>query len=148
MAITLDNEYRAFETLIESGIPTPTLRVLSYAPATPAANDVVFTLENATNEEENRAIVAKSRTYQLLFYTADRFEAMQLYSKVETLFVETASLPCGDRFIKLNSPTLSRIFTTESGKEAFICMVEAEYRVGRTFTQSPLMADINATVNE
>ena len=148
MAITLDNEYRAFEALIENGINTPTLRVLPVSPVEPLINDVVFTLENATNEEDNRAIVAKSRTYQLLFYTADRFEAMQLHSKVEALFTETASIPCVDRYIKLKSPAMSRIFTTESGKEAFICMVEGEYRVGRTFTQAPLMANVNASITD
>lgn len=148
MAITLDNEYRAFEALIENGITSNVLRVLPVSPVEPLINDVVFTLENASNEENNRAIVAKSRTYQLLFYTADRFEAMQLHSKVEALFTETASIPCVDRYIKINNPAMSRIFTTESGKEAFICMVEGEYRVGRTFTQAPLMADINASITD
>lgn len=148
MAITLDNEYRSFEALIENGITTPTLRVLPKSPVEPIDNDVVFTLENASSEEDNRAIVSKSRTYQLLFYTADRFEAMQLHSKVEALFSETASISCVDRHIKLKSPAMSRIFTTESGKEAFICMIEGEYRVGRTFTQSPLMTGINARITD
>lgn len=148
MTITLDNEYRAFESLLENGITSPVLRVLSYTPPTPADNDVVFSLEGGSNEEENRAIVAKERSYQLLFFTLNKQLAMALHSKVEALLTETTSLQCMDRYIKINNFAMSRIFTTESGKEAFICMVEGQYRVGRTFTQAPLMADINANVNE
>lgn len=146
MTVTLENEYRAFESLLEIGIPTPTLKVLSYSPPTPANYDVVFSLEGGSSEEENRAIVAKERSYQLLFYTADRFEAMSLHSKVEALLTETSSLRCGDRYIKINNFALSRIFTSEGGKEAFVCMVEGEYRVSRTFTEAPKMANIGASV--
>lgn len=148
MAITLDEEYKAFKSLLENGIPEPSLRVLSHTPLEPKTNEVVFSLDRGTIEEENRAIVVKSRSYQLLFYVDDKYEAMQLHSNIEALLLGTTSIPCANRYIKVKSFAVSRIFAIESGKESFVCMIEGEYREARTFTKPELMADINARVQK
>lgn len=143
--ITLDNEYRALESLIEGKFPT--LKVLSYNPVEPAVNDVIFELIDSSTDEMNRAITEKLRTYQLLFYFDKISVAMDHHSKVDSLFEETSSIPCQDRFIKVLGHSMSRIFATAGGKHAFYCLVEASYHSGRTFTQVPKMNQITHKMN-
>lgn len=144
--ITLDNEYRAIESLIEDKYPT--LKVLSYNPVEPNLNDVVFELIASSTDEKNRAVTEKLRTYQLLFYFDKTTTAMTFHSNIDRLLEETSSIPCQDRFIKVLGHSMSRIFATTGGKQAFYCIVEASYHSGRTFTEVPKMMDINATVKK
>lgn len=144
--ITLDNEYRALESLIENNFPT--LKVLSYNPKEPKENDVVFELIDSSSEEHNRIIVKKLRTYQLLFYFDKQTIAMRNHSSIDDLFEETSSFLCLNRFIKIESYSMSRIFKTASGKFSFYCIIEAYYHSSRTFEEVPKMASINATINE
>lgn len=143
--ITLDNEYRALESLFETKYPT--LKVLSYNPPEPNFFDVVFELIDSSSEEVNRVITEKLRTYQLLFHFEKRTTAMEYHSKVDALLEETASLPCQGRFIKLHNHSMSRIFSTASGKHAFYCLIEASYHSARTFAQAPKMQEITHVMN-
>lgn len=143
--ITLDNEYRALESLIEGKYPT--LKVLSYNPVEPNVNDVVFELLPSSTEEKNRAIVERLRTYQLLFYFDKTTTAMTFHSNIDVLFEETSAFPCQERFIKVLRHSMSRIFSTTGGKQAFFCIVEASYHSGRTFATVPKMQEITHKMN-
>lgn len=143
--ITLDNEYRALESLIEGKYPT--LKVLSYNPVEPEVNDVAFELIASSTDEKNRAVTEKLRTYQLLFYFDKTTTAMTYHSNIDSLLEETSSIPCQDRFIKVLSHSMSRVFATTGGKQAFYCIVEARYHSGRTFGQVPKMQEIIYKMN-
>lgn len=143
--ITLDNEYRALESLIEGKYPS--LKVLSYNPVEPNVNDVVFELLPSSTEERNRAIVERLRTYQLLFYFDKTATAMTFHSNIDNLFEETSAIPCQDRFIKVKGHSMSRIFATTGGKQGFFCIVEASYHSGRSFEQVPKMQEITHKMN-
>ncbi len=144
LMFTFNDEYRAFEALLETNIPA--LKVKTVASKEPADFETIFSLADSSSEEMNRAVVSRMRSYQLLFYVPDTFEALELFSKVENLLTETKSIPCKDRFIDINDFTMSRVFTTDSGKHAFFLIVEGEFNVMRKFTEAPKMQRISADI--
>lgn len=148
--INLEHEFDAFVELFKDHLVEGQHR-FTVVPETPLEAEpftVGFELIDTSSQTENRAMVRKDRTYQLVFFFDTLTQAALTHGYVEEMFEELLSIPCSDRHIKFDSFAVSRVFDIRNNKKAFSVIIEAYYFNPRTFADVPLMTAVNAAITK